>query len=73
MVHKLHVYQIVFPSFKYEQPSFISMEIRTSSKAPTTTPSMVQHVATTKPINPPKNETCLENIPLPIQIFIVHV
>jgi hypothetical protein len=73
MAHKLHAYQIVFPNLKYEPPSFISMEVGTSSKTPTTTPSMVQHVATAKPISPLKNETCLKSIPLPIQIFIVHV
>ncbi len=65
----LQLYQIVFPNFKYEPPSFVSMEIGTNNKPPTTTPSMVQHVATTKL----RSGTCLETIPLPIQIFIVHV
>jgi hypothetical protein len=59
---ELQVYQIVFPNFKHEPMSFVSMEIRTNSKIPTL-PSMVQHV--TNPVSPLKGGTCLEIIPLP--------
>ncbi len=34
---------------------------------------MVQHVATTKLVSPPRGGTCLEIIPLHVQILFVHV
>jgi hypothetical protein len=46
------------------------MEIGTNNKVPVI-PSMVQLV--TKPINPLRDGTSLEIIPLPIQTFIIHV
>jgi hypothetical protein len=36
-------------------------------------PFVVQLVAITKPVNPLRGGTCLEIIPLPIQIFIILV
>jgi len=45
------------------------VEIGTNSRVPTM-PSMV-HVM--KPISPPKGETCLEIIPLLVQIFTIPI
>jgi hypothetical protein len=53
----------IFLDSKYKPLSFVSMEIKTSSKA-LATPSMVQHVATTKLVSPLRGGTCLEIIPL---------
>ncbi len=60
---ELQAYQIVFLDFKYEPLSFVSVEIGTSNKVPTT-PSMVQPV--TKLFSPLKGGTCLGIIPLPV-------
>jgi hypothetical protein len=49
------------------------MEIGTNSKAPTTTLSIVQHVATTKLVSPLRSGIGLDIIPLLVQIFIVYV
>jgi hypothetical protein len=62
---ELHTYQIVCPNFKYEPPSFISMEIGTNSKVPTT-PFAVQLVTIIKPVSPLKGGTSLEIISLAI-------
>jgi hypothetical protein len=43
------------------------MEIGTSIKVPAT-PFMVQPIAITKPISPQKGGTCLEIIPLHVQV-----
>ncbi len=66
------MYQIIFLDFKYEPPSFVFVEIGTSSRTPTT-PSVVQHVATTKLVNPQRGGTCSEFIPLHVQIFSVPI
>jgi hypothetical protein len=66
------MYQTAFLDFKYEQPSFIYVEIGTSSRT-LVTPSMVQPVATTKLVNPLRGGTCLEIIPLHVQIFSILV
>jgi hypothetical protein len=60
---KLQAYQTVFHDFKYEPPSFVFMEIGTSSKVPTT-PFVVQPI--TKLVSPLRGGTSLEIIPLPI-------
>jgi hypothetical protein len=49
----LQAYQTTFPDFKYEPPSFVSVEIRINSKV-LATPFVVQLV--TKPISPLKVE-----------------
>ncbi len=48
------------------------MEIGTSIKVPAT-PFVVQPIAITKPISPQRGGTCLEIIPLHVQVYIVHV
>jgi hypothetical protein len=48
------------------------MEIRTNNRI-LATPSMVQLVTITKPINPLKGGTSLKVIPLPIQTFTIQV
>jgi hypothetical protein len=40
---ELEAYQNVFPDFKYEPSSLVSMEIRTSNRVPAT-PSMIQPI-----------------------------
>jgi hypothetical protein len=65
---ELQVYRTTFPDFKYEPLSFIYMEIGINSRV-LATPSMVQHIAITKPITPLRSRTCLEIIPLLIQTF----
>jgi hypothetical protein len=60
---ELQAYQNVVPNFKYEPPSFVFVEIGTSSRI-MATPFMVQLV--TKPVSPLKGGTSLEIIPLPI-------
>ncbi len=67
---ELQAYQIDFPNFKYKPPSFIFVEIGTSSRVPTT-PFVVQPF--TKLISPLKGGTCLEIIPLVVQTFTIHV
>jgi hypothetical protein len=67
---ELQVYQIAFPNFKYEPPSFVYVEIETNSKI-SATPSMVQLV--TKPISPLRGGTSLEIIPLHVQTFIIPI
>jgi hypothetical protein len=69
---ELQVYRIIFLDFKYESSSFVIVEIGTSNRTPTT-PSLVQHVATTKPINPLRGGTCLESIPLLFRFFFVPI
>jgi len=58
---KVQAYQTAFPNFKYEPPSFVSMEIGTNNRV-SVTPSMVQFV--TKLVSPFKGGTSLEVIPL---------
>ncbi len=67
---ELHAYEIIFLDFKHKPPSFVFMEIGTNSRI-LVTPSMVQLV--TKLINPLRDGTSLEIIPLPIQTFTIHV
>jgi hypothetical protein len=43
------------------------MEIETNSRTLATTPSIIQLIATTKPLNPLKGGTCLEITPLLFQ------
>jgi hypothetical protein len=51
---ELQAYQIAFPNFKYEPPSFVSMEIGTNTRATSVASSTFgpdprkQHVVTTK-------------------------
>jgi hypothetical protein len=52
----LQAYQTTFLDFKYEPPSFVSMEIGTNSRVPVT-PSMVQPIM--KLVNPLKGGTSL--------------
>jgi len=66
----LQAYQIVFPDFKYEPPSFVYVEIGTNSRV-LVTPFVVQPI--TKPISPLRGGTCLEIIPLHVQTFIILV
>jgi hypothetical protein len=61
---ELQVYQITFPNFKSEPPSFVSVKIGTSSR--TTTPFVVQPIVSTKLVSPLRGETCLE-------IILLHV
>ncbi len=68
---KLQVYRIAFFDFKYEPPSFVCVEIGTSSKTPTT-PYVVQRVAIIKPISPLRGGTSLEIIPLHVQFFFLY-
>jgi len=63
---ELQAYQIIFPNFKHELSSFVSVEIGTSSKVPIT-PFVVQHV--TKPISPLRGGTSFKIIPLHVQTF----
>jgi hypothetical protein len=58
---ELQAYQTAFPDFKYEPPSFVFVEIGTSSKILATS-FVVQLI--TKPISPLRGGTCLEIIPL---------
>jgi hypothetical protein len=67
---ELQAYQTIFCDFKYEPPSFVTMEIGTNSRV-FATPFVVQHV--TKPINPLRGGTCLQIIPLFVQSFIILV
>jgi hypothetical protein len=60
---ELHTHRTAFLDFKYEPPNFVYVEIKTNSKVPTT-PSMVQHVAITKPISPLRGGTSFEIVPL---------
>jgi hypothetical protein len=69
---ELQAYQIAFHDFKYKPPNFIYVEIRTSSREPTT-PFMVQLVVTTKLISPLKGGSCLEIIPLLVQTFTMPI
>jgi hypothetical protein len=69
---ELHAYQTAFLDFKYKLPNFVSTEIGTSNRAPTT-PFVVQLVAITKPISPLRGGTSLKIIPLPVHTFIIHV
>jgi hypothetical protein len=69
---ELHAYQIAFLDFKYKPPSFVSIDIKTSSRVPTT-PFMVQPVAITKLVSPLRGGTCLEIIPLPVWTFSILV
>jgi hypothetical protein len=64
---QLYAYQTAFPDFKYEPPSFISVEIGTISRVPAT-PSMVQHV--TKPVSPLRSGICLEIIPYMFRLLL---
>jgi hypothetical protein len=66
------VYQTTFPNFKYKPLSFVYVEIKTSSRILTTT-FVVQLVASIKPISPLRGGTCLEIVPLHVQIFTIHV
>jgi hypothetical protein len=50
--------------FKYEPPSFVYVEIRTSSRA-LAMPYVVQHAAITKPISPLRGGMGLAIIPSP--------
>jgi hypothetical protein len=67
---ELQAYYTAFPDFKYETPSFVSMEIGTNSNV-ATMPSMVQPV--TKPISPLKGGKSLKIIPLLVQAFIISI
>jgi hypothetical protein len=67
---ELQAYQTVFPDFKYKPPSFIFVEIGTSSII-LATPFVVQLV--TKPISPQKGGISLEIIPLLVQTFIIPI
>lgn len=58
----LQAYWTIFPKFKYGPPSFVSMEIGTSVII-ITSPSVVQHVATTKLVSPFKGGMNLQIIP----------
>ncbi len=69
---ELHAYWTTFFDFKYKPPSFVFVEIRFSSKV-LVTPSMVQPIAITKPINLLRGGTSLEIIPLPIHTFTILV
>jgi hypothetical protein len=69
---ELHAYQTAFLDFKYKLPNFVSTEIGTSNRAPTT-PFVVQLVAITKPISPLKGGTSLEITPLHVQIFTILI
>jgi hypothetical protein len=69
---ELQMYQIAFLDFKYEPPNFIYVEIGTSNRTPTT-PSMVQHVAITKLVNPLRGGTSSKIIPLHVQFFFLFV
>ncbi len=60
---ELQVYWTTFPHFKYEPPSFVSLEIGTNSKTLATS-FMVKLVAMTKPVSLLRGGTSLEIIPL---------
>jgi hypothetical protein len=67
---ELQAYQIIFPNFKYEPLSFVSMEIGTNNRV-LTTPFVVQPI--TKIVNPLRGGMGLELIPLPIQTFTIPI
>jgi len=58
-----------FLKFQVQTPSFVFVEIGTSSRVPAT-PSMVQLV--TKPVSPLRGGTCLKIILLLVQTFITY-
>jgi hypothetical protein len=68
---ELHAYQTAFFDFKYEHPSFVSVEIKTSNKV-LATPSVVQPIAITKLVSPLRGGTCIEIKPLPVKTFTIH-
>jgi hypothetical protein len=75
---ELQAYQTAFLDFKYEPPSFVSMEIKTSTRTTSATsftfgPNPREQHVITKPINPIRGGTCLEIIPLPVITLIILV
>jgi hypothetical protein len=64
---ELYAYQTAFPNFKYKPPSFVYVEIRTSSRV-LAMPSMVQPI--TKPVNPLRGGISLEVIPYLFKLLL---
>jgi hypothetical protein len=64
---ELYAYQTVFLDFKYEPPSFVSMEIGTNSRI-LAMPFMVQHV--TKLVSPLISGISLKIIPYMFRLLL---